>query len=418
MRKFFKQLRAGFLDTCFIWREEYTHVFRDYGVLLFFFALPLAYPIVYALIYNPELVRDVPMVVVDDCRTPLSRKLVRDMNASPNAEVISYCANMDEAKEMMHSRECYGILYIPHDFSRKIMRGEQSPVVFYADMSMLLNYKGFLIALTDVTVKIGGELQSMALGAESNRQKEVTMNPIPSSSITLYNPEGGYSSFLIPAVLVLILQQSIILGIGMLAGGIYEKRRLRFYYCEDRNRSNSILHIILGKSICYYSLYIISTIYILHVVPWMFKFPQVAPQWEIYAFMAPYLLSSILMGMTLSVFCREREMPFIIFVFTSLLFLFLSGITWPTYAMPDAFKVVASFIPSTWGIEGYIHMNSMGATIKDVWSDYLWLWGLTVFYFFTTYLTYFYQFRKDKERGFSGKMQPAGQEENEPEVTA
>ncbi|MEG2163678.1 MAG: ABC transporter permease [Bacteroidales bacterium] len=415
MKKFFEQLRIGFLDTCFIWREEYTHVFRDYGVILFFFALPLVYPIVYALIYNTELVRNTPMVVVDDCRTPLSRKLARDMDASPNAKIISYCANIDEAKDMMHSRECYGILFIPKDFSRKVMRGEQSPVIFYADMSMMLNYKGFLITITDVTTKIGGELQSMALGGESNRQKEVTMNPIPSSSITLYNPEGGYGSFLIPAVLVLILQQSIILGIGMLAGGIYEKRRLRFYYSEGRNPSNSILHIILGKSICYYSLYILSTIYILRIVPWMFSFPQIAPQWEIYTFMAPYLFSSILFAMTLSVFCRERETTFIIFVFTSLLFLFISGITWPMYAMPPAFRFIGWFIPSTWGVDGYIHLNTMGSTIKDVWNDYLCLWGLTGFYLLTTYLTYFYQFKKDKERGLRGKMQSAAAEEEEEE---
>ncbi|MEG1574915.1 MAG: ABC transporter permease, partial [Bacteroidales bacterium] len=175
------------------------------------------------------------------------------------------------------------------------------------------------------------------------------------------------------------------------------------------------LHIILGKSICYYSLYILSTIYILRIVPWMFSFPQIAPQWEIYTFMAPYLFSSILFAMTLSVFCRERETTFIIFVFTSLLFLFISGITWPMYAMPPAFRFIGWFIPSTWGVDGYIHLNTMGSTIKDVWNDYLCLWGLTGFYLLTTYLTYFYQFKKDKERGLRGKMQSVAEEEEEEE---
>ena len=105
MKRLIKRLHIGFLNTCRIWRDEYTYVFRDYGVLLFFFALPFAYPVVYALIYNTELVRDVPMAVVDDCRTPLSRQLVRDMDASPDVKNISYCANMEEAKRLMYKRE-------------------------------------------------------------------------------------------------------------------------------------------------------------------------------------------------------------------------------------------------------------------------------------------------------------------------
>ena len=101
----FESIKTGMLDICYIWRKEYVTVFRDFGALIFFFALPFAYPILYALIYNPEVVRDVPMVVVDNARTPLSRELCRNMDASPNAKIVSYCANMDEAKKMMYEKK-------------------------------------------------------------------------------------------------------------------------------------------------------------------------------------------------------------------------------------------------------------------------------------------------------------------------
>lgn len=397
MKRILRQCYTGFLNTCRIWRDEYTFVFRDYGVLLFFFALPFAYPIVYALIYNPELVRDVPMAVVDDCRTPLSRELVRDMDASPEVKVVSYCANMEEAKKLMYERECFGILHVPGDFSRKLMRGEQSPVLMFCDMSMLMNYKSFLVAITDVTLKMGAELQCEALGGDSRKEKQVIMNPVPSSSITLYNPESGYGTFLIPAVLVLILQQSLILGIGMLAGGMNEKRRMRFYYYDSPGSENrNIIHLILGKTLCYYSLYIVNAIYVLHIVPWMFRFPQNAPQWDIYIFITPFLLASILLGMTLSVFCKEREDSFILFVFTSIPFLFLSGITWPDFVMPDFFKLIAQFIPSTFCVRGFVHMNTMGATIHEVEGYYFSLWGLTLLYFISAFIVYRYRIMKEK----------------------
>ncbi|MCP9612606.1 ABC transporter permease [Coprobacter tertius] len=402
-----KQIKEGFFDICYIWRKEYVAVFRDVGVLLFFFALPFAYPLLYALIYNPELVRDVPMVVIDNARTPLSRELARHMDASPNAKVISYCANLDEAKHLMYEKKCYGIMLIPEDFERRIMRGEQGVVTFYSDMSILLNYKGFLIALTDVTMDMGTQLQIEALGGATAEQADMATAPIPYSSITLYNPESGFGSFLIPAILVLILQQSLILGIGMLAGGVYEHKKLHRYYSGRERMHNNVMHIVLGKAICYYSLYIIPTVYILHVVPWMFRFPQLGNQWEIYAFMAPFLLSSVFFAMTLSVFVRERETSFLLFVFTSLLFLFISGITWPRYAMPAFWKAIGSIIPSTWGIEGFVGINTAGASISEVREPFINLWILTGVYFITACFAYRYQIYKDKKRGFKGNLELA-----------
>ena len=148
--KLLRSIKIGLADIYYIWRREYRAVFQDFGVILFFFALPFVYPIVYAAVYNPEVVREVPMVVVDNARTPLSRELAREMDATPHVRIVSYCANMDEAKRMMHEKNCYGILCIPGDFSKKIERGEQSVVSFYSDMSILLHSRTEIIhALPD-----------------------------------------------------------------------------------------------------------------------------------------------------------------------------------------------------------------------------------------------------------------------------
>ena len=106
-------MKNGLADTIRIWRQEYISVFKDMGAMLFFFVLPFAYPLLYAFIYNPEVVRDVPLAVVDNSRTVLSRELCRRVDASPNTKIISYCANLDEAKDLMYSRVCHGIMEIP-----------------------------------------------------------------------------------------------------------------------------------------------------------------------------------------------------------------------------------------------------------------------------------------------------------------
>ena len=172
-----KSIKTGLADICYIWRKEYVAVFRDMGAMLFFFALPFAYPLLYAFIYNPEVVNDVPLAVVDNSRTQLSREMCRRIDASPNTKVLSYCANLDEAKELMYQRDCFGILEIPADFDKKLARGEQSPVIFYSDMSLLLNWLPLLLL---IGVGTGGYLawpylegQLSALGAGAGQEIQV-----------------------------------------------------------------------------------------------------------------------------------------------------------------------------------------------------------------------------------------------------
>ena len=111
----------------------------------------------------------------------------------------------------------------------------------------------------------------------------------------------------------------------MMAGGIYEHRQLHLFYSGREHMHNNVLHLVIGKSLCYFSLYILCTAYILHFIPWLFKYPQIGSQVEIYSFAVPFLLSSIFFGMTLSIFVRERESSFLLFVFTSVIFLFISA---------------------------------------------------------------------------------------------
>ena len=120
MKKFFKFISVELRALGESYALELKDIFHDQGVILFFLFLPLVYPVIYSLIYGPELVRDVDVVVVDNDRTPLSRELVRDFNASEGADVIGYAAEMGEARHAMNSHECYAILEIPEGFARNI----------------------------------------------------------------------------------------------------------------------------------------------------------------------------------------------------------------------------------------------------------------------------------------------------------
>ena len=246
-----------------VFRREFKLMVHDPGVLLFFVALPLAYPIVYTLIYNPEVVRELPVAVVDDSRTAASRDFVRKADASPSIDIYAYCPNMADAKELMAEGKVFGIMQIPGDYSKCIGRGEQAHVEFYADMSLLLRYRTFVSALTDLQLEVISDITGeriSSVGLESLAAGSGGL-PIKSESNFLGDTEQGFASFVIPGIVILILQQSMILGITLLGGTSRDRRRRNGGIDPKAISGVGAMASIWGKALAYVVFYIPLTIY-------------------------------------------------------------------------------------------------------------------------------------------------------------
>lgn len=376
--KIFHAIYKWLADVADVFRCELGLLRRDAGVLLFFFGLPLFYPIVYTLIYNPEVVRDIPIAVVDLSHTTESRSLTRHLDATSAIAVNYRCANMAEARDLMARGEIYGILEIPRDYARDIGRGTTAHADFYSDMSLLLRYRTFVGALTDVQLETCTEITANKLSAAGISSPGL---PISNRSHFMGDPEEGYASFIIPGIVILILQQSMLLGITMI--GATSRERRRFYGGRDPLRPEHYGPgaTVWGRALVYFLCYVPMTIYILHWIPEIFGLPHYGSATDYLLLMVPMLLATAFMGQVLIYIVREREMAFIIFVFSSVIFLFLSGMVWPRYAMSTPWLLCGDIIPGVWGIEGFIRINNNGASLADVAAPYCRLWGLVVLYF-------------------------------------
>ena len=245
----FKQrVKQGVNDLFYIWKQEFRNTFRDQGMLIFFVLVPLVYPLIYSFIYTNETLRDVPAVVVDNSRTALSRDYLRRVDATPEVSIVSHCADMEEAKLALRERKAYGIIYLPASFSDDIAQGRQTQVSLYCDMSGLLYYKSMLLANTEVSLDMNAEIKIARAGNTTERQDELTAYPIVYQDVALYNPTNGFAAFLIPAVLMLIIQQTLLLGIGLSAGTAREHNRFRDLVPVQRHY-NGTLRIVLGKGL-------------------------------------------------------------------------------------------------------------------------------------------------------------------------
>lgn len=374
-------------DIFYIFRREFYTVFRDHAVMTFFIFLTLGYPIIYTYIYSDEVVREVAVAVIDHAQTPLSREFLRMWDATPGAKIVAHCNDLEEAKILMNKKEVYGILEVPADFSKEINRGEQAHVALFCNMGALLNYKALAQASSDVSLEMGKKIQVDGLDYASRIQQEITASPVKVSEVKLFNPQGGFASFIMPAVLILVIQQSLLLGVGTIAGTQRDRNRGHGMVPSNRHYRRA-WQIVLGKACLYLPIYLVMGFWVLFIVPRIFSLTQIASKVELMLFLFPFLLACIFFSIAGSFLSKEREQPFLLFVFTSVPLMFISGISWPREGIADYWIAFSRIFPSTHGIDGFVKLNNLGATLRDVLPEYVSLWILAGVYFVLACLLY------------------------------
>ena len=354
-----------------IWWQETLAIFKDSGAMLFCFVLPLAYPVLYSWIYNNEVVHDVPVVVVDDSHSALSREFIQKVDASPDVSVAYYAGSIHEAQSYIGHGEAYGIFYFPSNFATAVGRHEQAHVSVYCDMSYMLTYKAIYMTAQNVSMAIGTEIKIAKSGTYTDREAEIISQPLDFEDVPIFNTTGGYGNFVLPGVLVLIIQQALLLGVGLLSGTQREK-----HFPMVKN----VIDAFFGKGIAFLLIFAVMLAYCTLVVPRMFGFVMMVHFLDWLVFMTPYLIACIGFALVGSELIPFREAVMLTAVCTSVPFLFLSGISWPQSGIPGFWQGIGNCLPSTFAIRGFVRMSSMGARIGDVLPEFRALSILAIVY--------------------------------------
>jgi ABC-2 type transport system permease protein len=368
-----------------------TQVMKDEGVLIFFILVPLIYPILYSWIYNNETVHDVPVCVVDQSHSSLSRQFIHMVDASADVRVAYYAQDLDEAKSLVSRQLVKGVYLIPSDFETNILRMEQGTVSVYCDMSLMLTYKAIFQTVQLVTMEMGKEIQTKLGGHYTAREEVIAARPLDYADVPIFNPQGGYGSFVLPAVLMLILQQTLALGIGLSAGTSRDENIGRCLIPFRDPHYRATLPIVFGKAVCYLMIYGVMGTWLVAAVPRLFHFPQLAEWTTLLALMIPYTLACIFFGMVVSCMVKYRENVMLLMVFVSVPLLFLTGVSWPQSNIPGMWQGVSWLFPSTFGCRAFIRLNSMGASLGDVLNELRILWIQVGCYFLITLCVYRFQ---------------------------
>ncbi len=379
----------------YIFVDEVKNIFKDRGVMILVVVAVLAYPLLYCSLYINETLVDVPVAVVDASHTQRSAEFIRHLDATRDVCVTEKVSSMQEAQQAFNEGKVHGVIYLPSDFDKKINKGEQAVVSVYSDMSSFLYYRAMVLSTNYVSLDMGKEIQVARLNAigVTGEQQAIVSDPIPYKSVILYNEGMGFASFLMPAILILIIHQTLFFGIGMAAGTAREENRFHELVSSSVHRGGTF-RVILGKALAFFSLYLLWSVYLLGFIPWLFNLPHIGNPFTLLEFVVPFLLATIFFSMTMSVFVPSRETQMVLLLFFSLILLFLSGISWPQSAISGGWKVFSWLFPSTFGIQAYFKINTMGASIHEVQFEQIGLWVQTAVYFVSTLVVYRWQLKK------------------------
>lgn len=403
MRRIESNIILKIHDTWNVCCEEFRRIFHDPGVIVLFFVAVLAYPLLYNALYIKNALTEVPVAVVDMDHSTESRQYIHDYNATSEVEVTHACASMAEAEYLLKHGKVHGILYIPADFNNNLASGLKTATIsLFCDMSSFLYMKNIYLGANKVVLQDMYDIQIQRYEA-MNMDKELSwaiVQAVPYEEKAMFVESGGYGDFLIPCVLVLILHQTLILGISMLTGTAAQENR-EVFILPGRRRRYSTFRILIGRGLAYFVLYMALSSYVVILIPHLFNLPHVAQVGDLIKWMVPFLLSTIYFGILISAFMKERETGLMILLPSSLIFLFMSGVSWPVLSMPEAWQWVGSLIPYSWGVHSYLHLNSMGATISTTSYEYIMMWVLTIIYFTASCIIYLLRARRYEHRRLS-----------------
>ena len=353
--------------------SELWRIFRDPGVTVIFIVATLAYPLIYKALYWNEQITNVPVAVVDLSNSVQSREFLHRWNAAPDIRLTHTCTSMAEAEALLRDQKVHGIIYFPRDFARQLADPlGQAHISLYCDMSSFLYMKAIYLSCNQVMLESMRNIQIdryEQMGVDKNFAWALVQDA-PYTETALFTPTGGYGSFLIPAVLVLILHQTLFFGICMLGGTAREENEESYTFAS-----------LIGRAGACFTIYYALAAILLGFFPRLFDIPHIGSIGDVLLLIVPYILAIIFFSLCVSVFIRNRESGLVLLISSSLIFLFMAGISWPKEMIPEAWWYIACCIPYTHGAHAFIHINSMGATLAATATEYIALWILTGVYF-------------------------------------
>ncbi|HDS1118149.1 TPA: ABC transporter permease, partial [Pluralibacter gergoviae] len=321
-----------------------------------------------SMVYAKHSVWDLPVGVIDQDHSSVSRQLIRSLDATPKIATRIY-DNLPEAQRDLAWRRLFAVIIMPVNLEKKILHGEAITVPVYGDATNRLangQIQQDVIAAYQQLLNTYNTGILLRAGFDQ-RQAELVIQPIVGQTLDVFNPGISFAAIIFPGLLVMLLQHSLLIASVRVSIAI-------------RSSGKPTLPVYLGALSALLPIWLFLSIVLFVLWPWVLGYRQTAPIPEVLLLTFPFLLAVLGLGKLVTECLRRVELIYLTLSFITMPVFYISGTIWPLQAMPAWVRGVSSCLPSTWATKAIAGVNQMGLSFADVMNDLLMLLFLGAFY--------------------------------------
>jgi ABC-2 type transport system permease protein len=363
---------------------EWRRVLALRGAFILLVVAPLVYGIYYPQPYLNQILRKIPIAVVDSDQSELSRRIVQMLDASGAVKVALRAETLADARSALDRGEAFAVVGVPPGTERDVLKGTTVHIPIYADATYLFIFRNTATGIAVAINTLSSELAAGGARTDSSLVKAALAFASPADILLqpIFNPVGGYASYIVPAAFVLILHQILLIGASHLT------------VVALAQRTGGALATVLGRSVAHLTIYLPALALYFIVLPRFYGFSTLGQPLQLFAMASVFILATSFMGQAAGAWFKHPETPTLIFLATSLPQLFLTGFSWPREAIPKPVQSVGYIFPSDFAIDGLVRIDQLGASLWEVARDWRGLWILAVVYFTLAVMSAFFVKRR------------------------
>lgn len=361
------------MNTGLLLRIELRRIVSNRALILTVFGGLLLYAFLYPQPYLNQTPLQQPIAVINADGSQLSRQLIRMVDASPLLKVTSQVASIEEAQQQLVEREVGGLLVIPEHFYRDVLMG-RSPTLSYAgDASYFLVYGTIVQGLASTSGTLAAQVKVAKMVADGIplALASTLHSPIRLNANAAFNAHQGYLDYVIPAVFIVILHQTLLIAVGLHAAPASTSQSTLL-------RRASPWQLVLVRSLLFSLIYSLMSSFYFGVVLNFYGVHHWANIAHICQLLLPFLIATAGLAQCIAAMLPKRDYATIVGLMTSLPTVFVCGFIWPLSSIPPAINIIADLIPAKPMVLAMLKLNQMGASFSEIQGHFAHLWILAI----------------------------------------
>ncbi|RAJ08422.1 ABC-2 type transport system permease protein [Chitinophaga skermanii] len=363
------------------WRlllREVQMIAKDHSLLLTLLIAPLLYAFFYGSIYMNKAEEKVPLDIVDNDRTGLSRTYIQQINNMQMVQVNQF-TNLETAMENMRTGKTQGFLMIEKNMERKVMSLQQSTVTLVVNAAKFLPSSDLMQAITTATLTVGAGVR-LQYNLKQGYNNDIALQETQPANVDfhpLFNSGVNYGTFLLPGLLALILQQTLLIG---LAGGTAAERQKHTFYDWLQVANGNYSLALWGKGLFYFVLFAVYGYFFMNVNYSVLNLDRMGSSFQLSILIALFILTLIPMAMWIGMLFKSQLLCTQMMAFSTYPIFLITGYTWPISELPKGLQLITALLPTTPFINVYTAIVQQNASMIERMPAVVHLCVLWLFY--------------------------------------